>query len=139
MNACWVSQLVFHQILNAVSGVFKENDNGEIMFHLKRILRRLSQAKGLMQVIVKFRAEIILCTFLSSTKIPFCRVRNIVHQNDWIVLLLKGTNWKFIFSWRKINWYVLQITKARLRNTIWFIISEKSITRCTRISNSFSS
>ena len=114
MNACGVSQLVFHQILNAVSGVFKENDNGEIMFHLKRILKRLSQAKGLMQVIVKFRAEIILCTFLSSTKIPFCRVRNIVHQNDWIVLLLKETNWKFIFSWRKRfgSWFLKKVSRG---------------------------
>ena len=30
-----------------------------------------------------------------------------------------------------MNWHVLQIAKARFRYTIWFMISGKSITRCT--------
>ena len=42
-----------------------------------------------------------------------------------------GTNWKFIFPWRVINWYVFQIAKAYFRYTMWFMISEKSISRCT--------
>ena len=43
MNTCWVSQSVFYQFLNVVSdGVFKRKClNAEIIFHLKRILKRL--------------------------------------------------------------------------------------------------
>ena len=41
-------------------------------------------------------------------------------------ILWKGTNWKFIFLWRKINWYGLQIAKRHFSYTIW-LISEKSI------------
>ena len=35
MNACWVSQSVFYEVLNIVSDVFKRRClfNGEIMFH----------------------------------------------------------------------------------------------------------
>ena len=42
-------------------------------------------------------------------------------------ILWKGTNWKFIFLWRKINWYGLQIAKRHFSYTIWLMISEKSI------------
>ena len=60
-------------------------------------------------------------------------VQNIVHEND----CLKGKNWKFIFPWRKLNWHVLRIAKkAHFRYTIffsWFMISEKSVTRCTSL------
>ena len=58
--------------------------------------------------------------------------------NDCVALLENRTNWKFIFPWRKINCHVLQILNIRLRCTIWFMIPEKYITRCTRISTSFS-
>ena len=39
----------------------------------------------------------------------------------------KGTNWKFIFPWRKINWHVLQIPKAHFSYLIWLMICGKSI------------
>ena len=45
--------------------------NGKIIFHLESTLERLCyllQVKDLMQIIVKFRAEKIVCTFLSFTK-----------------------------------------------------------------------
>ena len=52
-------------------------------------------------------------------------------ENDGVAMLYKGTNWKFIFLWRVINWHVLQIAKAHFRCSIWFMISLKSITRCS--------
>ena len=38
-----------------------------------------------------------------------------------LAVLLKWTNWKFIFPWRKLatNWHVLQIAKVHFRYTIW--------------------
>ena len=39
----------------------------------------------------------------------------------------KGTNWKFIFPWRKINWHVLEIPKAHFTYLIWIMICGKSI------------
>ena len=44
-----------------------------------------------------------------------------------VAILWKGTNWKFIFLWRKINWYGLQTAKRHFSYTIWLMISEKSI------------
>ena len=40
-------------------------------------------------------------------------------------ILWKGTNWKFIFLWRKINWYGLQIAKRHFNYTIWLITKKK--------------
>ena len=66
----------------------------------------------------------------SASAIMLRRVQNIVLENS----CLKGKNWKFIFPWRKLNCHVLQIAKkAHFRYTIffgWFMISEKSVTRC---------
>ena len=39
----------------------------------------------------------------------------------------KRTNWKFIFPWRKVNWYVFQIGKALFSYSICLMISDKSI------------
>ena len=36
-----------------------------------------------------------------------------------------------MFPWRVIKWHILDIAKAHFKYTIWFIISEKSIMRCT--------
>ena len=44
-----------------------------------------------------------------------------------VAILWKGTNWKFIFLWRKINWYGLKTGKHHFSYTIWLMISEKSI------------
>ena len=60
-------QPAFYQIQNSVSdGVFNQKKmfNGEIIFYLKRIKVVLLQVKGFIQIIVKFRAEESLCTFL---------------------------------------------------------------------------
>ena len=46
----------------------------DIIFHLKRIATEknvLLQVKGLIQIMVKFRAKKILCTLPSPTKHPF--------------------------------------------------------------------
>ena len=68
------------------------------------------QMKGLVHF---YHSPVIL--FERGTK--YCRV----------AILWKGTNWKFIFLWRKINWYGLQIAKRHFSYTIWLMISEKSI------------
>ena len=99
MNACWVIQSVFYQVL--------------------------LQVKGLIQIIVKFRADIYHepNIHLSGTKY---RTQERMWNNA-----LKRTNWKFIFLWRVINWDVLQAAKAHFRYTIWCMISEKCIARWT--------
>ena len=129
MNVCWVSQSVFYQILNAVSdAVFKKNVwwRNNILFKKETEKIALLQVKGSIQIIVKF-----------STKKRFYHppdilwgARNIRHQILCSNTLKKGmNNWKFIFPWRKINWHVLQIAKAHFSYAIWFMISEKNITR----------
>ena len=57
----------------------------------------LLQVRGFVQIIVRFRAEKILSTFLSCTKHFF-------EENDapkWLcsTTLNKVTNWKFILIW----------------------------------------
>ena len=63
-------------------GCLKENVlRWSIIFHLKRILKRLcyyKRKKGLMQIIVNFRTERLLPTFLSCTK----------HTWKWLVVLI---------------------------------------------------
>ena len=98
----------------------KKMFNGEIICYLKRDWKDcVITSEGLIQIIAKFRTEKKLCTFLSST-IPVILLRG--GQYSW-----KGTNWKFIFPWRKTNWHVLQIAKVHFSYTIWIMISEKSI------------
>ena len=79
-------------------------------------------------------------TFKKETeKIVSLQMKGLVHFYHPVILfergtqyccaaiLWKGTNWKFIFLWRKINWYGLQIAKRHFSYTIWLMISEKSI------------
>ena len=56
---------------------------------------------------------------------------NIAIENQ-VSISNNGTNWKFIFMWRKINcnWHVLQIPKAHFSYSIWLMISDKSIMLC---------
>ena len=68
-----------------------------------------------------------MCTFASCAKHTL-EGSKILHKNNCVVM--KGTNWKFLFTLRIINWHVLQIVKVYFRYTIWLRISEKSITRC---------
>ena len=66
----------------------------------------------MIQIIIKFRAEKILSTFLSYIKPPF-----------------EGRK---ISCTETISYAHLKMeSKAHFRYTIWFMISEKSITRCT--------
>ena len=65
---------------------------------IKRIKVFLLQVKGLIKVIVKFRAENILCTYVSCTK-HFWGAQNNVHEDDFVAIILwKGINWKFFIS-----------------------------------------
>ena len=80
---------MFSQVLNAVSdGVFKEDFLWRNNISFKKDTEKivLLQVKGLIQIIVKLRAEKSLCTFLSSTKHPFeehgmLRIKTIVCSN----------------------------------------------------------
>ena len=122
MNACWVIPSMFYQVLNAVISVMvclKKMFNGEIIFHLKRRLKRLCYYKWRLDtIIVKFRTEKYVCTFSSSTRHSF-EGHKILGTKYCVAASEKGIkNWKFIFPWRKINWQVLQIVKAQLRDLV---------------------
>ena len=77
----------------------KKMFNGEIIFHLKWRLRRLCYYKW------KAWYKLLSSSGLKRYFCNFCLPPN-------ILLKLRGTNWKFMFSWRKVNWHVLQIAKA---------------------------
>ena len=87
----------------------------------------LLQVKGLIHNIVKFTTK-KNCVFLSSPPVILLRGAplNIVIGHE-VLCSNKGTDWKFIFLWRKINWYVLQIPKANFSYLIWLMICGKSI------------
>ena len=94
MNACWVSQSVFYEVLNAVNDdVFKRKClfNEEIMFHSafkKNTLKVvLLEVKGLISTIVKFRAE-QFCVH-SDHQIYFWRAWNISYENKCAYLKMK--------------------------------------------------
>ena len=58
MNACFVSQSVIHQVLNASNGVFKRKRSMEKQHSLKKGKGCvIIQAKRQIKIIVKFRAE----------------------------------------------------------------------------------
>ena len=96
-----------------IDGVFKKKPfyDGGIIFHLKTILRMLyillQVKKGLIEIIVKFRAEKILCTHLPCTKCPF-------QENK---ISCRKTIAMFIWKW-----------KGSFQ--VHTLISEKSIPRC---------
>ena len=72
MNACWVSVLSkFYMQSVMVFLITRKIFNGNIIIvHLKNDAEKvvLLQVKGVMQIIVKFRAGKFCCTFLSCTK-----------------------------------------------------------------------
>ena len=89
-----VSQSVFYQVLNPISE--KKMFKGEIIFHLKRILKRLLlQLKGLIQIIVKFKAEKNFAHISIIHQTSFWRVQNIVHQNNCVAKLERIENLYF--------------------------------------------
>ena len=97
--------------------VWKKKFNGEIIFHCRKWKIVLLQVKDLIKVSVKLWDEKIFCTFVSCTRHPF-EGHNIVHEDVCVTVLQTGTNWKFIFPWREINWRVLQVPKAHFKQAI---------------------
>ena len=96
--------------------------NGEIIFHLKRRLKRLCN--------YKWRAWYKLSSSSGWKKIVHI---SFIHQSSFweehevlpfgtkycVAILWKGTDWKSIFPWRKINWHVSKIAKAHFSYTIY--------------------
>ena len=127
----WISsQSVFYQVLNSVQWwCLKKIFNGEIIFNLKRRLKRLRyyKWKAWYSLLSSLGLKKI-CMFLSSPPVILLRgvPVNIVTGHE-VLFSNKGTNWKFIFPWRKINWHVLQIPKAHFSYLIWLMICGKSI------------
>ena len=115
MNACWVSVLSSFTC-SPMMACLKKMFNGEITWHLKRRLKRLCHCK--------WKAWYI---FIIHQFIFIWEGNKILPCSQGSNTLWKGTNWKFIFLWRKINWYGLQIAKSHFSYTIWLMISEKSM------------
>ena len=68
------------------------------------------------------------CVFLyhaSNYHFKGYEFRTIVRENDCVAILYKGTNWRFIFPWRLVNWHVLQIARANflLVTIYWLLVS----------------
>ena len=131
MIAEWISsQSVFYQVLNAVQWwCLKKIFNGEIICNLKRRLKRLCYYKWKTWYTLLSSSQLKKnCVFLSSPPVILLRGAplNIVIGHE-VLCSNKGTDWKFIFLWRKINWYVLQIPKANFSYLIWLMICGKSI------------
>ena len=110
----------------------KKMFNGEIIFHLKWIQKRLCYYKW--KAWYKLLSSSGLKKFYACFYYPpnsFLRGTKYRATKPLCSNNLKRNDWKFMFPWRKINWHVFQIAKARFRYTICFMISEKRITRCT--------
>ena len=106
--------------------------NGEKICHLKRRLKRLCyykrmQVNGLIHIIVELMTKNICAHFYHPPVILLRRAPLNIAIGHQVLCSNKGTNLKFIFSWRKINWQVLQTAKAHFSYSTWLIISEKSI------------
>ena len=112
--------------------IYKKMFSGEMIFHLKRIRKRLCyyKWKAWFKLLTNSGLEIFL-HFSRKHQTFFWGAQNIVHKNNFVAILLKGKIWKFIFSRRVVNWHIQQIVKAHFRCTIWFMISGKSIKWCT--------
>ena len=78
--------------------------NGEITFHLQRTLKKgvLLQVKGLIQLIVKFRAAKTLYPFVSYTKHPF-QGRKILYTKQLCSNTLKSNKFKVYTISEKIK------------------------------------
>ena len=103
--------------------------NGEIIRHLKRRLKRLCYYKWkAWHTLLSSSGLKQSCVILSSLPVILLTGAplNIVIEHE-VLCSNKGTNWKFIFPWRKINWHVLQIPKAYFSYLIWLMICGKSI------------
>ena len=109
---------MFCQVLNAASdGVFKRKYSVEKIFNSKRILKRLCYCKKW-----KTGQKLLSNSGLEAFYARFCRGLNI---------LFRGTKYcpqkGLCSNTLKSN----ELKMAHFRYTIWFMISKKSITRCT--------
>ena len=115
-NTSYIPQVISQQWLC----FFKKNFNGEIIFHLKRILKRLCYYKWKRTTRYKFMCDSGLQKFRGH----FYHAPNILYYVP--ILELKKANRKFIFPRRVINWHVLQKAKAISTYMIRFINSEQT-------------
>ena len=88
-------------------------------------------------VLLKVKDLINIVKFRSKKKLHISIIR---HQSSFRVVVPniaigfghqifcgnKGTNWNFIFPWKKINWHVFQIANGHFSYPIWLMISEKN-------------
>ena len=102
--------------------------NGEIICHLNRRLKRSCYYKWKAWYTLLSSSGLKKLRILSSSPVILLRGAplNIVIGHE-VLCSNKGTDWKFTFLWRKINWYVLQIPKANFSYLIWLMICGKSI------------
>ena len=103
----------------------------EVIIHLKKETEKivLLQVKDFMQIFVKFRTEeISLHVSLPFTKRLFGGYWHVHQQKYFGAIVSKGTNWKFMVPWQKVNWHILQTVNTYFRYSKWFMISVKSIT-----------
>ena len=94
MNVCWVNQSAFYQVLNAAVMVcLKKMFNGEIIFHLKRRLKRLPyfKWKAWYKLLSSSGLKNYISTFPSSTIHPF-EGHEILGTKHCIAVTLKKRN-----------------------------------------------
>ena len=98
--------------------------NWETIFHLKRILKRLCHYKWKnWRKLLSSSGLKSLCTFLSCNKHPF--------ENDFVAIFKKGTNWKFIFCWRKGNWCMSQLGIQKNFIPVFPVLSALKLPSCS--------
>ena len=89
----------------------------------------LLQVKGVIQIIVKFKA-FLLHVFIMHRK--YCRrAQKIMQKKQFCSNILKRSESNVYISPKIINWHVLQLGKADFRYTVFFRIFEKNYTKCT--------
>ena len=107
----------------------KKMFNREISCHLKRRLKRLRYYKWKAWYTLLSSSGLKKFAYFYHSP-PAILLRGaplniaIGHQ---VLCSNKGTNWKLIYPWRKINWHVLPIAMAHFSYSIWLMISGKSI------------
>ena len=116
MNAWWVSDLSSFK-WSPIMAYLKEMLNGKIICRLKRRLKRfchykwkawyklLSSSWPKKNCAHFYQPPLIL---LSERSTKYCHWET----NYCVAILRKGTNWDFVFTWRKINCHDLQIAKS---------------------------
>ena len=106
----------------------KKMFNVEIICHLKRRLKRLYYYKWKAGYTLLSSSGLKkLHISIISTSHPFERGTTKYCHGHEVLCSNKGTNWKVIFPWKKINWHDLQIPNADFNYLIWLLICGKSI------------